>query len=155
MAKSDRYTLCGHNGADYSIVLREDILVGDDPNVHSRLYITNLYPRNQEEWNWLRGGDLLYASGILFALTDVKYMSVCEGPDVRRTIEDEVRKRIPNYFYYDKFILGPARSVDHDFSFEPWKHDEYSEYDRVERLLYVPNRPVSSIMGCWLWEKQY
>tara|TARA_B100001113_G_scaffold275480_1_gene230061 strand:+ start:124 stop:561 length:438 start_codon:yes stop_codon:yes gene_type:complete len=135
----------------------EDIVVEKDQNVKARLYIENLYPRDQNSWEWLRGGDLLYASGILFSLINVQYMSVFEGPDLRRTVEEKARveKNMPNYFYYNKYILGPARSVVEDASFESYKLNQYDQYEDVlTRYLYNPDRRVDSTMESWLWEKK-
>ena len=124
------------------------------------LVINNLYPR-MTGIEWLRGGDLLHACGILFSLLDVNYMMVCEGPDLRRF--EEIRREQnndPGYFYYDKYILGAAQHVKKDFDDPPW-FDRYSDenmkdaddYGEVQFYETQPERSPETKMECWLWEK--
>ena len=79
-------------------------------------------------------------------------MSVCEGPGVRN-IEMAARETRPGYFYYNKTVLVPAQSVEADISFEFWKHDEYEDYENVNRVFRARQRAPESIMKCWLWDK--
>ena len=149
-----RTTLCGHDGgaptaswpcATSSSATTRPCTPGCTSTTSTRA--------SRKRWAWLRGGDLLYASALLFALLDVRYMTVCESIDIRASIEVAARAARPRYFYYDKTLLVPAQSVqwDHDFEWE----GEGSDSVAVEpsRLLPVPGRDAASMRGCWLWDK--
>lgn len=152
MEAQRRHSLCGPQGGALRVDLHNDLVVPGDASVHTRLHINSLYPRQQETWPWLRGGDLLYACGILFALIEVRYMTVCEGPDVRRTVEDSVRETRPAYFYYNKTVLSSAQSVEYDYTFDDEMY--WDDYDSVNCFVPIVDRDVTSTMGCWMWDKQ-
>jgi hypothetical protein len=153
MGVRERSNLCfGHHAGPFSVVLLHDLVI-DNNHVHKHLHINNIYPRTQSEWKWLTGGDLLVASGILFALLDVRYMTVGEGPDVRY-FENEKRKTHPNYFYYNKSILVPAQSavVDLEYSSRELEDDESGDESQF-KLKHNPNRDANSVMEWWFWDK--
>ena len=154
MVPSQQHVLQGHHGGPYRVMALDDLVVGDGPvEVHRRLHINNLYPHEQKQWKWLRGGDLLYASAILFVLLDVRYMTVCDGPGLRNSIETATRITRPGYFYYDKTILVPAASVRVDNNFEWSGEGGDDELSDLTRLLPAPDRGTGTVLGCWLWDK--
>lgn len=151
MVMGEQSQLCyGHHGGPFLVLLREGLTV-DSGEPHKYLYINNVYPRTQEKWKWLSGGDLLFASGVLFALTDVRYMALGEGPDVR-SFERKKRLLHPEYFYYNKVLLVPAQSA--EIAYDDSDDDDDSNYDEMlTRLKRTPNRDVNSYIGWWIWDK--
>ena len=168
----DEYNLLGSRTSSFRIMLRNNLVL--DPNSTSKmstqrkmhLYINNLYPR-ETPFEWLRGGDLLYAAGIVFSLVDVDYLSVCEGPDVRNF---ERPRRDPSndlyvrddYFYYDKTILAPPKHVESMLDCDEIEgydsSDDETFEDQEEHGMYDfyrtrPTRDIETTMACWIWEK--
>ena len=108
----------------------------------------------RKKWEWLTGGDLLVASGILFALIDVRYLTTGEGLDVRY-FEFKKRNTQPGYFYYNKTTLVPAQSATTDYEYISRELDDDESGDEMmqRRLVRTPNRHVDSTMQWWLWDK--
>jgi len=146
--------LCyGHHSGPFLILLLDNLSIDDDLR-HRYLHINNVYPRTQEKWRWLTGGDLLCASAILFSLVDVQYMTVGEGPDVRY-FENRKRGTHPEYFYYNKILLVPAQSAVSTYGMrsELFGYDSEDDEDVHMRLVRTPNRDPNSVIGWWFWDK--
>ena len=162
MVPQSRYTLLDHDSSTFLVLyLAADfVLHGSNARTrHARLHINNVYPYHSRcRIPWLRGGDLLFASGVLYALIDVRFMSVCQGPDVQRSIEDQRGAPVPRgYFYYDKFLLVrpyPYQALYENV--EPWSDQwdcDEDEYESVDHLLRLPRTAFDSI-HCWMWDKK-
>ena len=168
--KFKQYVLLDSCPGNFTLRVWNDLVLNPDGRSNMRaqrkehLSISNLYPRNTC-FKWMTGGDLLYAAGIVFSLLDVDYMTVCEGSGVRdaetsrRDPESPLFSR-PDYFYYDKTILGPAQHVEHLMD-APNGYDSNDDEDIDDaeengsfNFHYTRDyRDPESTMKCWLWEK--
>jgi len=172
MSQTTSYFLLDGGAGNFTIRTENDLLLNPDENVgmwkqrKTHLHIHNLYPKNTPFNEWMTGGDLLYAAGIVFSLVDIDYMTLCEGPSVRRTAETP--RRDPNsplfvrhdYFYYDKAILGPAQHVEHEIDY-PDGYDSSNDENVMDDMehgnfhIYSIRefRAPDSDAQCWLWKK--
>jgi hypothetical protein len=140
---------CAHGGP-YEASIKDNLVVDGDDRIHKHLFIRNIFPRSQESLGWLSGGDLLVASGILFALTDVRYMTLSEGTNLRR-FEAEKRKTNPGYFYYNKTILSPAQFLGIDYDYERQELDDDDRESGDETLWHLTHDTTDK--WWWLWDK--
>ena len=151
-----RYTLCDASGGVFLITSLSVVMdnpfpvreMGDDAlialreqqvPVHTVLYLQNLYPRLGPEW--MRGGDLLHAAGIIFALSNVRFLVLGEGPDVQR-FEQRAHGERQGYKYYDKFVLSTPQRAYYDLN--DWVH-----YDADYHLV----RKEQDDANFWVWDK--
>ena len=163
------FGLLDNNSGNFQLKLSNDFVVDASQSIGVRasrcLQLTNLYPRNTNI-EWLTGGDLLHACGIVFALLDVQTLIVCEGISVRSSVEKKRRESNPEYFYYGKYILGPPQHlVQADepewFEYPTTSLPDKESFYRIERS--TPHwqfyerrveRPAETTMWCWMWTKE-
>ena len=163
MQPSEKHRLQDHTSATFLLMYLRKLVVDDSDKTEPYLYLDNLYPRTSK-LDWLTGGDLLCATGIIFALTRVRYLMVGEGPSLRSFEVDHGRKNDPGYFYYNKFILAPAQHVQKVIDckrstkmrlkarMEPDDSTDECEYQSPEFVERVATRDPDTIMKFWLWE---
>ncbi|MBE36500.1 MAG: hypothetical protein CMI16_13260 [Opitutaceae bacterium] len=129
-----------------------------DNEYKNGLHLAALYPRDAAEildWD-VRGGDLLHACGVLFALlTDTDCMYVQEGPHVGMFETAVADEHLPGYKYYNKFILGPAKPAQHREASSDEEEQETKQEINTD-VLYVDSRSVEPLadVSQWLWTKK-
>lgn len=148
MRPSARYTLLDHTSTPFLVMYVEDFVLDGARTKHARLHLNNLYPR-ETQLPWLTGGDLLHACGILYALLDVQFLTVCEGGV--RAFENAHRVARPGYLYYDKVILVPPQHL----VYADAPESEEEEEEERAHFATVATRDPATIMRCWLWDKAY
>ena len=160
MKPSKSHCLQDHDSRSFHLLYLYDLVLGKNQyKPEPRLYLQSLYPR-RSRLHWLTGGDLLCATAIIFALTRVRYLMVCEGPDLKG-FEKTHMPNDPKYFYYNKFILGNAQHVKRVKEYkDPTKRKRtnpemsaLSYYEPSPQFFeIVEEREADTIMQCWLWE---
>ena len=145
MIHSSDHGLCNDNQGVLQAGIHEYRI---DGILHRVLEVKKVFPRTSSAYKWIRGGDLLFASGVLFSLLQVRFMLVSEGS--RMLIQEAERELRPDYFYYNKTILSRAISVDVELRFE---EDEFGDSEIVSEIIPLPNRSVDMI-GSWMWDKE-
>ena len=136
-------------GADAFHAYKTKLCLDNNTSYQNCLYIAALYPRKaQLGWD-VRGGDLLYACGVLFALLkDTNYMYVEEGPHML-TFE----QHWSDYKYYNKFILGPAAPVTHREASNEETEQEIKQNTSACYVKLLSSETNMQNVSEWLWMK--
>ena len=82
---------------------------------------------------------------------NVRFMTVGEGEDLNRTIQDHARLSREDYFYYNKRMITmpfPAKLI--DASDDAW--DDETSVACLET--YSKRKQSDRSAGWWLWDKQ-
>lgn len=153
MQPSAQHLLQDHTSETFLLMCLRKLVLDDQDKTEPYLYLSSVYPRTSK-LDWLTGGDLLWATAIIFALTRVRYLIVGEGPGLRRFEVDHGRKHDPGYFYYNKFILAPAQHAQKrlEDSTELDDSDDEYEYQSPTVVHRVATRDPDTVMEFWLWE---
>lgn len=160
MEPSQQHTLQDHSYDVFYLSYKHDLVFDGSGQDHreSHLYLSNVYPKHSS-LDWLTGGDLLSATAIIFALTRVRYLTVCEADYLRHFENSHRRASNPEYFYYNKFILSQPQHIERIFDRERAKRMRLSIAERDDYNCGLPTfikriekRNPNTIMGCWLWE---
>ena len=156
MVPKKRHTYCLQDGRAFQLEYFTKALFvkthvhAQDNAMYDHLHLNNLYPRDAPD-PWVRGGDLLHACGILFTLMNVRFMTVGEGEDLNRTIQDHARLSREDYFYYNKRIITmpfPATLIE-----APEDAREDDEMFATCLETYSKRKQSDRSAGWWLWDK--